>query len=168
MDEQNLGVGRAFVPTASDPQAVPPVPASIPDAVLATIGAANAHGETLRCGDYVSIWDEGDHPYGAPCPCPFCKQAQNYTELWYNGPGSPPSYAVMCGHCGAQGPTSSGAGRGDHYGARVNAVRLWNDAQGMSASGQAGSRLEAKPASPVACDAPVSGPLADSDGDDGA
>ena len=141
----------------SSQQAVSPVPASIPDALLAAIGAANSHGETLRCGDYVSIWDEGEHPYGKPSACPFCKQPQGYTELWYNGPGSPPSYAVMCGHCGAQGPLSSGKGRGDHYGARIDAVSRWNAAQGIEArQGQDGNRPDRNDESPIPeGDAPI-------------
>lgn len=96
--------------------------------IAAAIAAANESGQNLRPGDYVSDWEEGVHPYGYPNPCPFCKQPQNYTELWYNGPGSPPSYGLMCGHCGAMGPTSHGSCRGDHYGARVDAVKEWNRA----------------------------------------
>ena len=86
----------------------------------------NARGERLRCGDYLGEWEEGDHPYGKAGPCPFCKAEQNYTNLYYNGPGSPPSYAWACGECGAQGSISSGRFHGDHYGAILNAVELWN------------------------------------------
>ena len=153
----DINDGRLNGPSQAEP-VVSALRASVPDAILAAIGAANAHGERLRCGDYVAEWDEGDHPYGRPSPCPFCKQEQNYTELWYNGPGSPPSYAIMCGHCGAHGPTSSGAGRGDHYGARIDAVALWNAAQGIEArQGQDGNRLDRNDESPVACDAPEGG-----------
>jgi hypothetical protein len=83
-------------------------------------------GSTLRGGDFLGIWDKGDHPYGQPEPCPFCCEPVEYTALWYNGYGPPPSYAVCCGHCGAQGPTSQGAERGDHLGARRDAIEQWN------------------------------------------
>ena len=137
-------------PCGSSQQAVSPVPASIPDAVLAAIGLANQHGETLRCGDYFCADDEGGHPYGKPADCPFCKHEQNYTEMFYNGPGSPPSYAMRCGECGAQGPISSGKGRGDHYGARVDAVNLWNAAQAMAArSGETTGSTEGNSAVPI-------------------
>lgn len=75
---------------------------------------------------YISDWDEGVFPYGVPADCPFCKERLRYFELFFNGEGPPPSYAVMCGSCGAQGPTSSGRERDDHYGAREDAVRQWN------------------------------------------
>jgi hypothetical protein len=93
---------------------------------LALIAETNSRGADLRCGEYVSQWDEGEHPYGQPDPCAFCGEEQNFTELWYNGPGSPPSYSVTCGHCGAHGPTSRGMGHGDHYGAILDAIKLWN------------------------------------------
>ena len=104
----------------SDPG--PPPSAEVTAAML----AANAHGAALRCGDYLDI-EQG--VYGHIAPCPFCKRSQDeYPAMWYNGPGPPPSYAVQCGDCGAQGPTSRGTCRGDHYGARVDAVREWNRA----------------------------------------
>lgn len=99
--------------------------------VTAAMMSANAHGATLNCGDYLDIEQD---VYGHIQPCPFCHQSQDeYPSMWYNGPGSPPSYAVQCGNCGAQGPTSSGTCRGDHYGARVDAVAKWNEALGANA-----------------------------------
>ena len=92
------------------------------------IAETTSRGENLRCGDYLGIWEEGDHPYGQPGPCPFCKKAQRYTNLWYNGPGSPPSYAWQCDDCSAQGSTSTGKFKGDHYGAIMDALTLWNAA----------------------------------------
>ena len=76
--------------------------------------------------DYVSEWAEGEHPYGDPAPCPHCGERQNFTELYFNGPGPPPSYVFACGHCGATGPHGYGRERGDHYGARQDAIVKWN------------------------------------------
>ena len=60
------------------------------------IAETNLRGETLRCGEEVGLWEEGDHPYGKASPCHFCEADQTYTNLFYNGPGSPPSYAWSC------------------------------------------------------------------------
>jgi hypothetical protein len=49
---------------------------------LALIAETNSRGADLRCGEYVSQWDEGEHPYGQPDPCAFCGEEQNFTELW--------------------------------------------------------------------------------------
>ena len=87
-------------------------------------------GSTVNPGDYLGVWARGVHPYGKPQPCPFCAEEVDYTSLWYNGPGSPPSYALCCGNCGAKGPISEGRERGDHVGAREDAVQLWNNRGG--------------------------------------
>lgn len=63
-------------------------------------------------------------------PCPFCRESidQNGDESWYfRGDGPPPSYAVRCDSCGAQGPYGNGKFRKDHAGAQAEAVRLWNE-----------------------------------------
>jgi hypothetical protein len=83
-------------------------------------------GSTLNCGDYIGVWEQGEHPYGQPNDCPFCKAEQGYTSFFYNGPGRPPSYAFQCGNCGAQGPTSHGGKTADQIGARIEAVELWS------------------------------------------
>ena len=91
-------------------------------------------GAGLRGGEYLSDWSEGVHPYGVPASCPFCGNALTYTELFYNGYGPPPSYMVMCGHCGAQGPHSHGRERDDHFGAREDAIRQWNNRASVDGS----------------------------------
>jgi hypothetical protein len=121
---QANGLGSAEAP---EPSGLGPT-GSIPSAVLAIIAETNHQGSLRRPGDYIGEWEEGDHPYGKASPCPFCKEEQNYTTIWYNGPGSPPSYAWCCCSCSAQGPTSSGTGRGDHYGAIMDARKLWDAA----------------------------------------
>lgn len=103
-------------------------PVEIPRASDEEIAMTNITGNALRCGHQFGVWEKDIHPYGRPAPCPFCKEPLEYTELFYNGSGPPPSYAICCGYCGAQGPSSRGNGRGDHYGARLDAVRLWNAA----------------------------------------
>lgn len=77
--------------------------------------------------EYLAEWPEGQFPYGKPDDCPFCGYAQLFQELYYNGSGPPPSYMVACGNCGATGPHSHGRERDDHFGAREDAVRRWND-----------------------------------------
>lgn len=77
--------------------------------------------------EYLSDWAEGEHPYGVPAECPHCSQKQDFTSFYYNGYGPPPSYVFTCGHCGACGPHSRGRERDDHFGARQDAVRQWND-----------------------------------------
>ena len=64
-----------------------------------------------------------------PEPCPFCGSAfeRETAEFEYNGPGSPPSYMVACGNCGAIGPHGFGRERGDHLGAKEDAIKRWND-----------------------------------------
>lgn len=77
-----------------------------------------------KMGDTIDI---NQDQYGHIEPCKFCGGDQSeFPALWYNGYGPPPSYAVACGNCGAQGPTSRGRERDDHFGAREDAVRLWN------------------------------------------
>lgn len=65
-----------------------------------------------------------------PLACPFCAEPahdeNDVVSLVYNGSGPPPSYAVSCGNCSAEGPTSMGAERDDHLGAKIDVVRLWN------------------------------------------
>lgn len=90
------------------------------------VAETNAAGLRLTPGDYVDDLGEGVHPYGKPAACPFCRERQDWTTLWYNGPGSPPSYTFVCGSCGAQGPHSHGFERGDHWNARIDAVTQWN------------------------------------------
>lgn len=61
--------------------------------------------------------------------CPFCRAAIDLhsVESWYfRGDGPPPSYAVRCDSCGAQGPYGNGTRRKDHAGAKAAALRLWN------------------------------------------
>ncbi|WP_353654326.1 Lar family restriction alleviation protein [Azospirillum sp. A1-3] len=87
----------------------------------------------MQSGDYIDV-EQGQ--YGHIDACPFCGHEHKYPQLFYNGYGPPPSYAVTCGACGAQGPTSRGRERDDHFGAREDAVRLWN---------QASARLSATP-----------------------
>lgn len=66
--------------------------------------------------------------YGRVDPCPFCGDPQaEHQTMRYNGPGSPPSYMAVCGNCGAVGPHGFGRERGDHFGAREDAVRVWNN-----------------------------------------
>lgn len=62
-------------------------------------------------------------------PCPFCGKAteQDCQELEFNGGGPPPGYSGTCGWCGATGPMGTGWERGDHTGAKKEAVRLWNE-----------------------------------------
>ncbi len=85
----------------------------------------------MQTGDYIDV-EQGQ--YGHIDPCPFCGHEHEFPELFYNGYGPPPSYAVVCGNCGAQGPTSRGRERDDHYGAREDAVRLWNAARQSAAN----------------------------------
>lgn len=90
------------------------------------VAETNASGADLKVGTVLLDWPVDVHPYGKPDPCPFCRVPLSFTALRYRGPGSPPSYNVSCGYCAALGPASSGAGPGDHWGARVDAVRQWN------------------------------------------
>lgn len=60
-------------------------------------------------------------------PCPFCNCKIDVEIEWhFNGEGPPPSYAIVCDNCGAHGPLSLGRQRGDHVGARHDAIKLWN------------------------------------------
>jgi len=60
--------------------------------------------------------------------CPFClKSVEPELEFRFNGEGPPPSYMVYCGWCGAVGPHGNGKCRGDHAGAKDNAIIVWND-----------------------------------------
>lgn len=62
-------------------------------------------------------------------PCPHCREPiVEGEESWYfRGAGPPPSYAVRCDSCGAQGPYGNGKFRGDHAGAQAAAISLWNE-----------------------------------------
>lgn len=61
-------------------------------------------------------------------PCPACNQPIVYPdEIWFRGPGPPPSDAVECGSCGARGPFSHGGHRGDYAGSLRDAIKLWNE-----------------------------------------
>jgi hypothetical protein len=100
--------------------------------------STNERGQRLSPGDEIGEWPKGEFPYGMAKACPFCRAEQYYTAFWYNGPGSPPSYAWHCGNCGAQGPTSAGLCRGDHYGAMLNAVEKWNAGRVVMAADRAG------------------------------
>ncbi len=66
-------------------------------------------------------------------PCPFCgRNDEDSPTFYYNGSGPPPSYAVECGWCGARGPCATGNFRDDHEGARVAAIKEWNQAVGFA------------------------------------
>jgi len=65
-----------------------------------------------------------------PLPCPFCRESVSEDSdevFWFNGEGPPPCYAVRCDNCGAQGPYGYGRERGDHWGAKDEAAKRWND-----------------------------------------
>lgn len=80
-----------------------------------------------------------------PDPCPFCGEGfdRETAEFYYNGPGSPPSYMVTCGWCGAYGPHGHGRERDDHYGAKEDAIRLWNS---RTVKNESGSNSGTEPA----------------------
>jgi hypothetical protein len=63
-------------------------------------------------------------------PCPFCRhdQDQNEIQYYFGGEGPPPMYAVECCWCGALGSPVTGKSRGDHEGAKQNALKVWNEA----------------------------------------
>lgn len=61
-----------------------------------------------------------------PLPCPFCDS--DSPEFVSTGGGPPPMQAVMCGMCGARGPSGRGWERGDIAGAQRAAVVEWNRA----------------------------------------
>ena len=95
------------------------------DAALAARAAEIA--SRTEIGQSATTGKSGEHLFGTPNACPFCKEYQDYSELWYNGPGSPPAWAFQCGDCGAQGPSGYGFERGDHLTAMRRAVELWNE-----------------------------------------
>lgn len=168
MDEQDKGVGRAFVPTASDPQAVPPVPASIPDAVPRRVKLSRARGWRMP-PNTVSVARPGR--YGNPFRIgdmfvPNAREAVGMFRMWLErrvvGPAQPDLTPLRGKNLACWCPLDAPC--------HADVLLELANAQGMSASSQDGNRLEAKPASPALQGAPPTstGPLADSDGDDGA
>lgn len=158
MDKQNLGVGRAFVPTASDPQAVPPVPASIPDAWNILASSMNADPEyawAWHCNLAVPIMDAIDVTHEQA----NVAAAHLMQHLWGCDITTHPMFKY-------------GKSEAQAYAEFRIAMDAEEDAQGIEAGTVETARLDAQHESPVRQDAPVFGSptttLADSDGDDGA